>query len=38
MAEYVLTDGRLFFDGYDLSDHTQSVTLELSADEVDVTL
>ena len=37
MAEYVFTDGRLFFDGYDLSDHTQSVTLELSADEVDVT-
>ena len=37
MATFVLTDGRLFLDGFDLSSHTQSVTLELTADDVDVT-
>lgn len=37
MATFVLTDGRLFMDGYDFSSHTQSMTLDLSADEVDVT-
>ena len=37
MATFVLTDGRLFMNGFDLSSHTQSMTLDLSADEVDVT-
>jgi len=37
MATFVLTDGRLFLGGFDLSSHTQSMTLDLSADEVDVT-
>ena len=37
MATFVLTDGRLFMDGFDLSSHTQSMTLDLSVDEVDVT-
>ncbi len=37
MATFVLTDGRLLLNGFDLSSHTQSVTLELTADDVDVT-
>lgn len=37
MATFVLTDGRLFLDGYDFSSHTQSMTLDLSADDIDVT-
>ena len=37
MANFVLTDGRLFMGGFDLSSHTQSMTLDLSAEEVDVT-
>ena len=37
MATFVLTDGRLFLGGFDLSSHVQSMTLDLTADEVDVT-
>ena len=37
MATFVLTDGRLFLGSHDLSSHTQSVTLDLSTDDVDVT-
>jgi len=37
MANFVLTDGRLFLGGYDLSSHTQSMTLDLTSDDVDVT-
>ena len=37
MATFVLTDGRLFMDGFDFSSHTQSMTLDLTADDVDVT-
>ena len=37
MATFVLTDGRFFLGGTDLSSHTQSMTLDLSTDEVDVT-
>lgn len=37
MATFVLTDGRLFLGGYDLSSHTQSMTLDLTTDDVDVT-
>ena len=37
MATFVLTDGRLFLGGHDISSHTQSLTLDLSADDVDVT-
>ena len=34
MATFVLTDGRLLLNGFDLSSHTQSVTLELTAGDV----
>lgn len=37
MATFVLTDGRFFLNGFDMSSHTQSMTLDLTADEVDVT-
>ena len=37
MATFVLTDGRFFLNGFDMSGHTQSMTLDLTADEVDVT-
>jgi len=37
MAKYVFTDGKLFLGGYDLSSHTNAVTLDVTADEVDVT-
>ena len=37
MAKYVFTDGKLFIGGYDLSSHTNAVTLDVTADELDVT-
>jgi len=37
MAKYVFTDGKLFLGGYDLSSHTNAVTLDVTADEVEVT-
>ena len=37
MAKYVFTDGKLFLGGYDLSSHTNSVTLDITAEELDAT-
>ena len=37
MAKYVFTDGKVFLDGYDLSSNINAVTLDITADEVDVT-
>ncbi len=37
MAKYVFTDGKVFLDGYDLSSNINAVTLDITADEVEVT-
>ncbi len=37
MAKFVFNDGKVFSGGYDLSDHTTSVNLEINAEELDAT-
>lgn len=37
MAKYVFTDGKVFLGGYDFSSHTNSVTLDITVDEQEVT-